>query len=401
MPRITKPLTDTQIRNAKPKDKVFSLFDGNGLVLKVQKSGSKKWVFEFYKPFTKSRTSMSFGNYPDISLVEARKLRSEAKALLAKDINPQEHREKARLQNKQALQHTVRNVTEAWFNVKKTKISSDYAEDIINSLTNHIFPTLSKVPISALTAPKVIKVLQPIAAKGTLETVKRLCQRLNEIMNFAVNTGLIDTNPLSGIKDAFASPKKKLLPTIQPSELPELVENINEASIKKVTRILLLWQLHTMVRPSEAACAKWSEIDLENQVWVIPAERMKMKREHIVPLTHQSTALLEKIKPISGHREYIFPSDRNPRTHCNTQTANAALKRMGYHNKLVAHGFRALASTVLNEEGFDPDLIESALAHQDGNEVRRAYNRTNYLERRRKVMNWWSANIVAAKNVYD
>lgn len=148
-----------------------------------------------------------------------------------------------------------------------------------------------------------------------------------------------------------------------------------------------------MTRPAEAAKAKWQEIDFENNVWVIPAERMKMGRPHTIPLTPQTLSLLELLKPISGHREYLFPSHRNNHSHANTQSANMALKRIGFAGELVSHGLRALASTALNEQGFDPDVIESALAHVDKNEVRRAYNRAEYLERRRKLMCWWSEHI--------
>ena len=187
------------------------------------------------------------------------------------------------------------------------------------------------------------------------------------------------------------------MPTLTPDQLPELMKTISYASIKIVTRCLIEWQLHTMVRPSEAAGAKWSEIDLDNNQWLIPAERMKKKRDHTVPLTKQTIELLERLQPISGHREYLFPADRDPKKHANESTANAALKRMGYHKKLVAHGMRALASTTLNEQGFDGDVIEAALAHVDKNEVRRAYNRAEYIERRRKLMYWWSENIEQAQ----
>jgi integrase len=187
------------------------------------------------------------------------------------------------------------------------------------------------------------------------------------------------------------------MPTITPEELPQLMRDISYASIKLVTRFLIEWQLHTMVRPSEAAGAKWSEIDLENKVWIIPAERMKKKREHAVPLTDQILEILNSLKPISGHREHVFPADRNPRHHINEQTANMALKRMGYEKRLVAHGLRALASTTLNQSGFDGDVVEAALAHVDKNEVRRAYNRADYLDRRRVMMSWWSKYIEQAQ----
>jgi len=393
MAKITKPLTNTEVKQAKAKEKPYKLFDGAGLVLKVRVNGSKSWLFMYKKPFVTKRTELVFGMYPSISLAEARELRTKANELLAKDIDPKEHKDELNRQQRETLSNTFEQVAANWFQVKKTEISADYAKDLWRSLELHIFPALGQHPISKITAPLTIDVLKPIAAKGSLETVKRLTQRLNEIMNYAVNTGLIHASPLTGIKAAFKKPEKNNMPTLTPEQLPELMKTISYASIKVVTRCLIEWQLHTMVRPSEAAGAKWSEIDLENNQWLIPAKRMKKKRDHTVPLTIQTRELLERLKPISGHREYLFPADRDPKKHANESTANAALKRMGYHKKLVAHGMRALASTTLNEKGFDGDLIEAALAHVDKNEVRRAYNRSKYIERRQILMSWWSNHI--------
>jgi integrase len=252
---------------------------------------------------------------------------------------------------------------------------------------------MGQTPITMINAVDVIRVLKPLGASGSLETVKRLCQRLNEIMTFSVNTGLINHNPLVGISKAFEAPIKQNMPTIKPEHLPKLMQALSTASIKLATRCLIEWQLHTMSRPGEAAGTMWSELDFDKKLWTIPAERMKKRREHIVPLTEQSIALLELMKPISGHREFVFPGDRNPKTHMNESTANMALKRMGFNGQLVSHGLRALASTTLNEQGHDPDVIESALAHVDKNGVRRAYNRADYIERRKKMMCWWSEHI--------
>lgn len=208
-------------------------------------------------------------------------------------------------------------------------------------------------------------------------------------MIYAVNTGLIDANPASGVGMAFEKPKKQNMPTLRPEELPKLMRALVMSNLSVSTRCLINWQLLTLVRPSEASGAKWSEIDLDSKLWTIPAERMKAKREHIVPLTPQALEILEVMKPISAHREHIFPSRNDPKQSMNSQTANAALKRIGYGGKLVAHGLRAIASTALNEHGFNADVIEAALAHSDKNEIRRAYNRSTYLEHRVDLMTWW------------
>ncbi|MGR5238999.1 integrase domain-containing protein [Vibrio alfacsensis] len=396
MPRVTKPLTATEVKNAKPRDKEYTLSDGQGLQLRVLQSGSKQWQLNYYRPTSGKRANLSLGKFPDVSLAQARKASLNAKELIAQGIDPQEERKRQRQSHKEIHEHTFLNVTTEWFEIKKDSVTPDYASDIWRSLELHIFPHISDTPVKSITAPEIIELLKPIEAKGSLETVKRLAQRLNEVMNFATNCGLIHANPLTGIKAAFKKPKKENMAALKPAELPELMAAIANASIKRTTRCLLEWQLHTMTRPSEASGAKWEEIDMEAKVWTIPAERMKKRREHRIPLTEQMIEVLDVMKPISGHREFIFPSDRDPKKPCNSQTANMALKRMGFAGRLVSHGLRSLASTTLNEQGFDRDLIEAALAHVDDNQVRSAYNRTDYLERRRPMMCWWSGYIEEA-----
>jgi len=396
MARITKPLTNTEVQQAKPKGKEFNLVDGGGLALRVKPNGSKLWIFNYYRPYTQKRTSLSLGTYPTVTLAEARKKRANAKELLAQDIDPKEYRDEANRNHEIANNNTLEYIASQWLEVKKSSVSADHATDSWRSLELHIFPTLGKVPLHKITAIKAISTIKPIAAKGSLETVKRLCQRLNEIMVHAVNTGIVATNPLAGISKAFQHPTKQNLPTLKPEQLPFLLQTLSTASIKYTTRSLIEWQLHTMVRPSEAAGTRWNEIDIDAALWHIPAERMKQKKDHIIPLTSQCLALLELMKPISGCSQFVFPSDRDPKKHANSQTANTALKRMGFDKQLVAHGLRSLASTILNEEGFDADVIESALAHTGKNEVRNAYNRANYLERRKPLMEWWSDYIAQA-----
>lgn len=396
MARTTRPLTDTEVKQAKPKEKEYNLADGKGLYLRVKPSGSKLWLFNYTNPFTKKRANIGLGQYPTISLAKARSLRQANLELLSEDIDPLAHKIEQKRLNTEANKNTLEHVAHSWFQIKKSKITYAYGEDISRSLQLHVFPKMGNMPIHKVRARNAIEALTPIAAKGSLETVKRLCQRLNEIMVYAVNTGLIDSNPLAGISSAFGSPKKNHMLTLMPNQLPELMVTIANASIKKTTRCLLEWQLHTITRPGEAAGTRWEEIDFEKSLWSIPAERMKKKRPQTIPLSSQALSLLEVMKPISQHREHVFPADRNPRDHTNQQTANMALKRMGYGGLLVAHGLRALASTTLNEQGFDPDMIEAALAHTDKNEVRGAYNRAEYLERRKVMMNWWSEHIEQA-----
>ncbi|GAB6406482.1 integrase domain-containing protein [Pseudomonas sp. MHK4] len=389
-------LSDVKVKAAKPKEKDYILTDGNGLQMRVRINGSKLWNFNYIQPVTKKRINMGLGTFPEVSLAQARKRTVEARELVAQGLDPKEKRDAERHAKKAATEHTFENISAAWFELKKDSVTPAYAEDIWRSLTLHVFPDLATTPISTITAPKVINLLRPLETKGSLETVKRLTQRLNEIMTYGVNSGLIHANPLSGIRSVFKKPKKKNMAALAPDELKELMVAIANASIKRTTRCLIEWQLHTMTRPAEAATSRWADIDFEKKIWTIPAERMKKRRIHIIPLTEQALALLEAIKPYSGHREYVFPADRDPRTHCNSQTANMALKRMGFEGRLVSHGMRSMASTILNEHGWDPELIEVALAHVDKDEVRSAYNRADYIERRRPMMAWWSEHIQEA-----
>jgi integrase len=389
-------LSDVKVKAAKPKEKDYILTDGNGLQMRVRINGSKLWNFNYIQPVTKKRINMGLGTFPEVSLAQARKRTVEARELVAQGLDPKEKRDAERHAKKAATEHTFENISTAWFELKKDSVTPAYAEDIWRSLTLHVFPDLATTPISCITAPKVINLLRPLETKGSLETVKRLTQRLNEIMTYGVNSGLIHANPLSGIRSVFKKPKKTNMAALAPDELKELMVTIANASIKRTTRCLIEWQLHTMTRPSEAATARWADIDVEKKMWTIPAERMKKRRIHIIPLTDQAIALLEAIKPYSGHREYVFPADRDPRNHCNSQTANMALKRMGFEGRLVSHGMRSMASTILNEHAWDPELIEVALAHVDKDEVRSAYNRADYIERRRPMMVWWSEHIQEA-----
>ncbi|MGC0949224.1 integrase domain-containing protein [Pantoea agglomerans] len=389
MARMTRPLTNNEILKAKPQNKDFTLHDGDGLFLLVKTSGKKLWRFRYQRPNSSSRTNLSLGSYPALTLAVARQMRDQNLSLLAQGIDPQKQQEEVSEQRQIELDSIFSVVAGRWFQLKSKSVTEDYAKDIWRSLEKDIFPTIGEIPVQALKARTIVEALEPIKARGALETVRRLVQRINEIMIFAVNTGLIDANPASGVGMAFERPKKQNMPTLRPEELPKLMRSLVMSNLSITTRCLIEWQLLTLVRPSEASGTQWAEIDFDLNLWVIPAERMKAKREHVVPLSRQALDILEVMRPLSGKRQYVFPSRNDPKQPMNSQTANAALKRIGYGGKLVAHGLRSIASTALNEASFNPDIIESALAHTDKNEVRRAYNRSTYLEQRKEMMSWW------------
>lgn len=393
MARMTRPLTNNEILKAKPQEKDFTLHDGDGLFLLVKTSGKKLWRFRYQRPDSSSRTNLSLGSYPALTLAVARQMRDQYLTMLAQGIDPQKQQEEVSEQRQIELDSIFSVVAERWFQLKSKSVTEDYAKDIWRSLEKDIFPTIGVIPVQTLKARTIVEALEPIKARGALETVRRLIQRINEIMIYAVNTGLIDANPASGVGMAFEKPKKQHMPTLRPEELPMLMRSLSMSNLSVSTRCLIEWQLLTLVRPSEAAGTRWVEIDIEAKLWTIPAERMKAKREHVVPLSSQALDILEIMKPISAHREHVFPSRSDPKQSMNSQTANAAIKRVGYGGRLVAHGLRSIASTAMNEYGFNSDVIEAALAHSDKNEVRKAYNRSIYLKGRIELMDWWGREI--------
>ncbi len=395
-------LSDSRIKTAKPSEDakangtMTTLRDGDGLELRISAAGSKLWAFKYSKPADKKRTNMSFGTYPEVSLTQARELRREARALLARGIDPKIHKEEQTAIAKakeEASANTFERMAAKWLDLKRHDVSEAYAADSWRSLELYVLPFIGAMPIDQIRAPRVIELLRPLEADGKHETVRRLCQRINEILDYSVNHGLLDANPCSAIRKVFKKPSKKHMPTLKPDELPMLMADIANGRLDHTTRCQIEWSLHTLVRPGESAGTRWDEIDFGNKVWNIPADRMKMERPHRVPLTPQAIALLERMKPISGHRPFVFPGYRDPLGHINDQSANAALKRLGYGGRLVAHGLRSLGSTTLNEQGFNPDAIEAALSHADDNEIRRAYNRSDYFEQRVIMMGWWSDHI--------
>lgn len=395
MARTGTPLTPATIKSLQKKaltaDKDLFITDGGGLELVIKiSSASALWRFRYYKPVTKKRGMISLGAYPEIGIADARKLKDEARELIARNIDPIEHRkEKQRIQEANRA-NTFKCVAALWFELKrKQQLAEGTLKAIWASLERNVFPTLGEHPITALTARDFIEALNPVSARGKADTVRRMAQRINEVMDYAANAGLIAVNPAGRIKRAFNAPVVKNMPTIRPEELPEFMRALAVARAELQTRLVIEWQLLTICRPADASGTRWDEIDFEAKEWRIPLGRLKQRREHVIPLSSQALAVLEAMRPASGHRDFVFPHYSDPQRPMCSQTANAAIKRMGYAGRLVSHGMRSIASTALNESAFPPDVIEAALSHLDKDEVRRAYNRSTYLEQRRPLMVWW------------
>ncbi|WP_046224536.1 tyrosine-type recombinase/integrase [Vibrio sp. ECSMB14106] len=396
MARRVIQLTDKKVKGIKPTEKEQLFSDGQGLQLRVMPNGTKSWRFVYKSPTTGKRANIALGTYKKLSIANARKKAEGYRELVALNIDPKHHEKEEKEKHEAIHKHTLLNVSLEWMELKKSKVTENYAKDIWRSFELHVFPTLSSQPISMITAQSVIETLKVVEAKGSLETVKRLTQRLNEVMVYAMNCGLLQSNPISNILAAFKKPTKKNMKKLESNELPALMNALANASIKRSTRCLIEFQLHTMTRPNEAAGAKWAEFDLLERVWLIPKERMKKRKEHRIPLTEEVINLLKTMRAMNGNSEYVFPSIKDPKKPMHSQTANMALKRMGFKDRLVSHGMRAMASTILNENGHDFVLVEAALAHAIGDSTQRSYNRTDYLERRRDLMDWWSKHIVNA-----
>lgn len=396
MARTTKPLTNTEIEKAKPKDKKYSLADGSGLFLLVKPNGAKLWRFNYYKPYTKDRTEIGLGNYPDVTLAKAREIKEEYRALLSQCVDPQDHRQAIEQAKQAEIYNTFENVARAWLEWRQTKanFSQGYAKDVKRLIERVLLPAFGNYPITQISAPMALKAFKPLQEKGTLETLKRAIQKMNEIMTFALHREIIAHNPLSNISKEFDSPRVEHFKTIKPEDLGEFLFTLNNAQIQLQTHYLILWQLLTMTRPNEAATAKYEDINEREKIWTIRINKgIKQNdkgREHKITLSRQALALLREIKKFSGDKVYLFPSHKNPQTHTNTQTANAAIKRMGYKGKLVAHGLRSIASTYLNENGYNPELIEVALSHINQDRIRMAYNRADYIKQRFEILQAWA-----------
>ena len=393
MARRTTPLTDTEIKKAKPKEKEYSLCDGYGLSLRIKPNGSKLWLFNYTRPILKTRTNLGLGAYPVISLADARKAKDDCLKLLARNIDPKAHREEFEQNQLINIHNTFEKVAELWKDKKKSEILEKTLNKYWRNLELHLFPLLGKYPVKDIKPQLVIPIFQQIATHKSCDMVHRLCEHLNSILNFAWNLGLIDGNPCLKISSVFKKVRQVNNPRIDTKDIPILVKDIQNAHIEKKTRILIFFQLLTMVRPSEASNAKWCEFDFDKKEWAIPAKRMKAGILHRVPLSCQVMHLLEQLRAITGHHEYLFTNRCDWKRSMSSSTVNMALKRMGYKDKQTAHGLRGLARTFLAEQGVQHEHAEACLAHKTGNQVSLAYNHSDYLEQRREIMKMWGEHI--------
>lgn len=415
---LHQALTPTKINSAKVPPKgadPVTLRDGGGLELRITHTGNKAWLFRYYRPGTKKRNNISLGSYPAISLADARKMAAEAMAQVIRGVDPATRRrldkEALEVAAKSTFEFVLAGVLERKTGepvdrvlVAMTKpeavLENKNGREIVSRYRLHLRPDLGHLRVMDITAPLVIKVLKKLADRGMPDMLGRCLRTVNEVMRSAENKGLIPRNPCEHVGDEFSGPahqhKIVNMPTLEPEELVELMQGLAGVDAGQSARLQLEWSLHTLTRPTESATAEWSEIDMEARTWTIPAEKMKKKVRHVIPLTASTLAILEAMKPISGHKKHIFPGKAG-KPHISVMTANQLIKRAGFDGRLVAHGLRSLGSTTLNEAGFDSRWVEASLAHSLKDKVAGTYNRANYVEQRRGMLEWWSERIEAAK----
>ena len=403
--KLTELSIKQAIKKANSIAKTIKISDGGGMYLQIHPNGSQYWRMNCR--INGKQITLSFGIWPDVSLTQARMMQEESKGKIGKGINPiEEKREQSRLQSEEMLvkeskedirKNTFKKVSQEWHKRQSPHWTEKHARDVLNSLKHHVYSDLGKKPISSITKQDVISTLRKLEAEGMHETCYRVRQRLEAIFDYAEIEDHCIGNPSRGLQKIFTKPKPKSHHSLPISELPEFFKKIETDKVTSPSTVLAMkFMILTFVRSSELRFAVWEEINLDSDepLWVIPSERMKIPRTHHVPLSKQAVEILKKMQNYSGPEGYVFPQVRNPEKAMSENTLLFFSNRLGYAGRNTIHGFRAVASTVLNESmKWHPDVIELQLAHQESNKVRKAYNRAEHLAERRKMMEWWSDHV--------
>lgn len=380
-------ITDVLARNAGPKEKIYRIFDGKGLCLEVNPRGGKYWRLRYR--FGGKEGCLSFGVYPEVSIKEARDRCDEARVLLRRGVNPAEARREAKRQIMQRSENVFEIIAREWHENQRAKWTDDSAKRILGQLELDVFDSLGSRPIEDITALELLKIMRDIEKRGASCTA-RICLRIcGRIFKYAIVTGRAKHDVSHGLNTALKPYKAKNHKHLPESELPEFMGKLEAYSGNIQTKLALKLLMLTFLRANEVRCARWEEINFDKKEWRIPASRMKMDSEHIVPLSEQAITVLREMQALSGHRENVFPGRVDPKKPMSENTMLFAMYAMGYRGKATIHGFRATASTILNENGFKGDVIERQLAHLERNKIRAAYNHAEYLTERRAMMDWW------------
>jgi len=382
-------LTDSKIKSLKPREKPYKISDSHGLYILVHPNGSLYWRLKYN--FNKKEKTYSIGLYPLFSLSEARIERDKAKKQIKQGIDPTAEKKRVQ-QAKQSLeQNNFESIAREWHNKAQAEWNDKHAQDVIKSLEDNIFPFIGNKPITDIAPPEMLQVLRKIESRGALVQVNKLRQRCDRIFQYAIITGLATYNSAADLKGAFKKHEKKNFNSIQAQELPELINAINNDKGEITTINGIKLTLYTLLRTQEVIGMKWSEVDFENKLITIPAERMKMNRDHLVPLSKQAMQVLKELLVVTGHHEWVFArQDRNKVKSMSNNAMLFALYRMGFKGRCTIHGFRSIGSTLLHEMGFNTDVIEKALNHEPSNKVKAAYNKALYIDFRADMLQQWA-----------
>ncbi|PZP56260.1 MAG: integrase [Micavibrio aeruginosavorus] len=378
------PLTELAIKNMKPKEKAYRVADSNGLCIEISPKGSKLWRWRFY--YLGKPQMAALGKYPAIPLAQARKLRDEARAVLESGKHPTLYKRAQRLRKAMEGNNTFERIARLWIETKQKGLNEKYVRQNLERLEQLVFPAIGALPITEITIPDVVRVVDRIANRGTIETAKRMKQLIGQVFRYAATRGLCEHNPASDLRGILPAKEASHHASLPIGELPELLKAIEtrEPDFSKYAMQLLAL---TFVRTGELIGARWSEIDWDREEWHIPKERMKMKRAHIVPLSRQALEIFRELQKRTGDRLHVFHSPASKSKHISNGTVLMALRRMGYAGKMTGHGWRSIASSILYEKNYKPEAIEAQLAHTDPNEVRSAYNyKATYMLERKKMM---------------
>ncbi|EAA8037529.1 tyrosine-type recombinase/integrase [Salmonella enterica] len=381
-------LTDLAIRRSKPKDKPYTLNDGNGLSLLIEPNGSKGWRLRYR--FSGKAKLMSLGTYPNVALADARTARDEAKKLIAGGIDPAEVRKAKKREIESRFGNTFEGIAREWYEKRFDRWSPSYAEEMIETFEKDVFPYIGSRPIAEIKPMELLAVLSVLNDRGATEKLRKVRQRCGEVFRYAVITGRAEYNPAPDLVSAFAPHKKEHYAFLKTDELPEFFRILNTYTGSLIVKLAMKLLILTGVRPGELRQAEWCEIDFNNRLWEVPKERMKMRRPHCVPLPEQALNILEQLKPMTGHYQYIFPGRIHHSKPMSEMAMNVLIRRIGYAGRVTGHGFRHTMSTILHDQGYNTAWIETQLAHVDKNSIRGTYNHAQYLDGRREMLQWYA-----------
>ncbi len=386
-------LNDRQIKNAKPAEKPFKLNDGKGLYLYINTSGGKLWRFDF--SYNGKRKTLSIGKYPTVSLVEARQAAENARRLLVSGQDPSEAKQQEKRERQAAALNTFEAIARRWHSDNLIRWKENHAARVLRYFETDVFPVIGEMPIQEIRVSDIKTVLDGVMTRGVNNTAEKIREWTGAIFDYAVMLEVVETNPAYSLRKYIPAKQTDHRPALPREELTEFFRRLILAEIEPQNRIALILNMLTFLRSTELRGGQWNEIDFDAAIWTVPAQRMKHEKTapkppHAVPLADWTLELLAELKEITGNTPFLFPSRTKTDGFISDATISRIIERMGYKGRVTPHGFRSLASSVLNEQGFNPDAIERQLAHIENNKIRAAYNRADYLNERKELMQWYS-----------